>query len=306
MKSQLILVSAFTFLVAACGGGGGNNNTGSGLISDTSSATYSSSLKAFAETTVAGDLLLPVIFDVVNAAAYTGTGNGGGVISATSSGGSSGATTFTNAKFLGGSVSNSPAISGVSDNTYTVTGLLSTGNVFYTNNNTVKNVVLSNVTSFTVAQPNVPNYSITELNNVIATSTPSLPSNLVSVNSGSVSFLVGNATYALSDLNVQAGATSTTSFYTTNADSTKQKLFQIAKGSNSYAVNIVNSQIATPGQDSFPSAGALQIVNNALPCSPITLAFLSQQQFSMSCGGNSITKNWSDLDVRNALLTALE
>lgn len=299
------LLSVSALCLTACGGGSGNSTpvVVPVDISDTSSATYRTSIQAFAETYIGGYLLLPSIFDVVGAASYTGNGNGGGNLSAFSSGGPDGTTIFTNAVFLGGVASTSPALSGVTSNTYTLTGTLTTSNTFFTNT-IVKNVVLSGVSAFTGSTPAIPSFSLASIANITGTTSPQLPSYTVTLSSGSASFLLGASTYAVSALNIQTAAPATASFSVTTTDATQAQLFQITKGANTYAVNLVSGPLLISGQNSVVSSGTQQISNAALACSPITVQYLSATQFSMACGGNSITKNWADADVVAALASA--
>lgn len=308
-----VIVGGCTIFIGGCGGGSASGSSPAaitpvvtlGQISDTTSAIYATSLQAFAETYIAGYKLLPSILDVVNAASYVGNGNGGGSTFAYGSGGPSGTTIFTNAKYLGGVTSVSPAISGASANTYTLTGTLSTSDTFFTNS-VVKNVVLSSVSSFTGITPDLPIFSISSITNVVGTQTPNLPSPTVTLNSGAVSFQLGTSAYSLSSLNIKTSAPATTTFNLAAADGTNLQIFQLVKGVRTYNVSIIAGPFLIAGQDYIISSGTEQIASSSLTCSPMTVQFLSITQFSMACGGSSITKNWADADVLGALNSAMQ
>lgn len=318
---KLVLVtSTATLALAGCGGGGsstGSGGTATGTIADPASAIYLASLKAFAQTYVAGFYLLPSLYDLANAASYQGTANGGGTIS-TVGNGVSNTTTFGVATFLGGvstgaNVNTNPSGSGTTSNTYTMSGIVTTASNTFFNNNTVLTTNYAGLagSGVAVSSPSKPSFTIVNIPGLTSIVTYQFPDDTVSLSNSTnnATFTIGSSNYQISALNVQA---STPALGTFNISTTGSNpifaanlLYQIAYNTTTaYNVTLLNGPLVISGQNSVPISGVQQIGDVALPCTPITVQYISATQFTLACGGKSITKNWSDADVVSAISSA--
>ena len=322
-----ILVSFLIMLIAlaGCGGGGSGarsgagsgSGTAAGTIADPTSTIYLASLKAFAQTYIGGFYLLPSLFELANAASYQGTANGGGTIS-TVGNGATNTTTFGGATFLGGistgaNSNTNPSGSGTTSNTYTLNGSVTMASGTFSNNNTVltTNYVGPTGNGVAVSSPNNPSFTIVNMPGLSSIVTYQFPDDTVSLSNSTnqATFTIGSSNYQVSSLNVQASTPAFGTFHITTTGSNpvyaSNLLYQIAyNATTTYNVTLVNGPLVISGQNSVPSSGTQQISNVALPCTPITVQYISATQFVLACGGNSITKNWADADVVSALSSA--
>lgn len=317
IRTSLLVI---LFALAGCGGGGssaGNSGTTSGTIADPTSAIYLASLKAFAQTYIAGFYLLPSLYDLANATSYHGTANGGGTIS-TVGNGVANTTTFGGATFIGGvttgaNVNTNPSGSGTTSNTYTMSGTVTTASDTFSNSNTVLTTNYAGLvgSGVAVSSPNKPSFTIIDIPGLTSVVTYQFPDDTVSLSNSTnvATFTIGSSSYQISSLNVQASTPALGAFNImltgSNTIFAPNLLYQIAyNATTTYNVTLSNGPLVIIGQNSVPSSGAQQISGVALPCTPITVQYVSATQFSLSCGGNTVTKNWSDADVVSALSSA--
>jgi hypothetical protein len=71
---------------------------------------------------------------------------------------------------------------------------------------------------------------------------------------------------------------------------------------NAVSVNATIQIPSTARASGYPSSGAYAVVNgdSSSPCATLNVAFISATQITLSCGGQTYTKNWIDPDVAMA------
>jgi hypothetical protein len=292
-KFTAIGIAALTVLTA-CGGGGGGSTTPAaattGTIADTTSAVYTASLKAFAETWIAGNALLPSLTDLIIFAGNTGTCGTSGSLSSSAT-----TTTATNC------VRNYPS-SNAYNGSYTGTGSISGVNTTITVAaiNSMNILVPSNLS---VVQFSIPSGSFAGGN------TPLGSTDVLSLTSGSATFRVGTTatsdTYIVSNLNYQI-TNNGSALTAANYQASGTRAYTITKGTTNYDVNIGTGGISATGNNNPSSGNATMTYTTATGCSPIRINFLSTSQFSLTCTSDNtaITKNWTDADVIAAISAA--
>jgi hypothetical protein len=59
--------------------------------------------------------------------------------------------------------------------------------------------------------------------------------------------------------------------------------------------------IAYSASNALPSSGTMSIAYSSTTCTPLVFSYLPQGQFSVACGGHTVTKKWTDADTVTAL-----
>jgi hypothetical protein len=130
---------------------------------------------------------------------------------------------------------------------------------------------------------------------------PGAISDITKLTSGSVVVNAGVASsYTISSLN--SSTTNDGNGQTVNINGINGIFVRIAKGSLTYDVNALQA-IKIVGNN-FPNVGSLRVGYTTTACTPLDISFLPSNQFSMSCGGFTITKNWADADVKTAIASS--
>jgi hypothetical protein len=295
-KFAAIGIAALT-LLTACGGGGGSSTTpattgttGVGSIADTTSQSYTASLKAFAETWIAGNTLLPSLTDLVRGAGSSGQCSSSGSSSSTAT-----ATTFTNC------VRSYPS-NNAYNGSFTFTGSQS-GSSAVINVATITSMNILVPSNLPVVQFSIPSGSFAGGDTQTGTT------NVVSLTSGTATFRVGTSatsdTYIASNLNYQL-TNNGSSLTAANYQSSGTRAYTITKGSTNYDVNIGIGGISATGNNNPNSGNSTISYTTTTGCSPMRINFLSTTQFSLTCtsGNDTITKNWTDADVVAAINAA--
>lgn len=287
MKKSLLTLSVISLLAACGGGGGGSSSTSPTTANDltnTSSTTYTGSLKAIAEAWIGGNAISG-LHDLVMFAGQTGACAGGGTLSYTNP-----TQTLTNC------VRNYPN-NGAYSGTYTGTGSAGSVNVTAINNVTVNpSVNPSN---------NPTNYAY-QSGSFTATSTSAGGTDTTTLTSGSVVFQITGAanSYTLSNFKMALANSGTGTVASTASGSTRTYVIARNGGGSTYDVNF-STPISTTGTNNPASGTAVISYTTSAACSPLTVTFVSSTQFSMGCSsGSPVTKNWSDTDVQAALTAA--
>lgn len=283
MKRQLLALGLAATLTA-CGGGGssGSNSADANKdsIADTTSTTYTTSLKAVAEVNAA-TAFLSSVHDLLMFAGNSGNCAGGGTLSYAPP-----TQTLTLCQ-------RTYPKNGAYTGTYTGTGDAS--GVSVSAINAVKVYSLSNTTQL--------QYTATSGSFTGKVST-SGSADLTQLTGGSVVFNAGaSSAYTLSALNNQItnnGSTQNVAYV--NASSPTMR---VAKTSGATYDVSLNQTVQIVG-DNFPSSGSASISFSTTACSPIVLTYQANNQFNMSCGGHSLTKSWTDADVVAARSAAVQ
>jgi hypothetical protein len=127
-------------------------------------------------------------------------------------------------------------------------------------------------------------------------------SGAMTINGGSLSYSLGTNSYTLSP-------TATALTYASNQLSIVEDDFDYDENSHGQPANAVsvNATIQIPsaeGAGGYPSSGAYVVVNgdSSSSCATLNVSFISPTQFTLSCGGQTYTKNWIDPDVAAAFV----
>lgn len=280
MRSPLLALGLAAVLTA-CGGGGSNSaDANKDSIADTTSTTYTASLKAVAEVNAA-TAFLSSVHDLLMFAGNSGNCAGGGTLSYTAP-----TQTLTLCQ------RNYPK-NGAYTGTYTGTGDAS--GVSATAINAVKVYSPSNTAQL--------QYTVSSGSFTGKVSTNG-GADLTQLTGGSVVFNAGaSSAYTLSALNNQItnnGSTQNVSYV--NASSPAMRVAKT--GGATYDVTL-NQTVQIVG-DNFPSSGSASIAFSTTACTPVVLTYQANNQFNMSCGGHSLTKSWTDADVVAARSAAVQ
>ena len=282
MKSVLTAVT-LTLALTACGGDGGGTGTNTpvaaanpnaGTIADTSSVKYASALQAFAETWT-GVIFLFGTNDLLKTA---------GVTSACPQGGS--------ASFAAPMETlNLCRLKYPGDELYT--GMFSAIVAASANVTTVTSTAINGVRAYDPAQPNSLRYTFSS-GSFGGSDTNTTGNDQLRLSSGSILVNIGaSSIYSISQFN--SLTTNDGVSLMVQSINPATKLFQTTKGVNSYDISATQT-ISILG-DNNPSAGVLSIAySSSSACTPLVVTFLPANQFSLACGGYSITKTWSDAD----------
>ena len=289
MKPGLAAVTSMCFLTACGGDGSGSVNTpvtaanpNAGTIADPLSNSHASALQAFAETWT-GVIFLFGANDLLKTT---------GVTSACPRGGS--ASFAASVETLNLCRLNYPG-----DEVYTgsFSAVVSTsGNV-----TTVSSTTINAVKAFDPAQPTSLRYTFAS-GSFGGSDTDNSTNDQLRLTSGSMLVDIGaSSIYTISQFNsLTTNDNASLSVQPVNATT---KLFQTTKGINAYDITATQA-ISIIGNNN-PSAGALSIAySSSSACTPLVVTFLPANQFSLACGGYSISKSWSDADIVAALATA--
>ena len=283
MKTPLLALGLAAVLTA-CGGGGSSSSDSADAnkdsIADTTSTTYTASLKAVAEVNAA-TAFLSSVHDLVMFAGNSGNCAGGGTLSYA-------APTQT----LALCQRNYPK-NGAYTGTYTGTGDASG----------VSATAINAVKVYSSANTSQLQYTVSSGSFTGKVST-SGGADLTQLTGGSVVFNAGaSSAYTLSALNNQItnnGSTQNVSYV--NASSPTMR---VAKTSGDTYDVTLNQTVQIVG-DNFPSSGSASIAFSTTACTPIVLTYQANNQFNMSCGGHSLTKSWTDADVVAARAAAVQ
>jgi Prokaryotic membrane lipoprotein lipid attachment site len=267
-------------VLTACGGGGSSSNSADAnkdSIADTTSTTYTTSLKAVAEVNAA-TAYLSSVHDLLMFAGNSGNCAGGGTLSYAAP-----TQTLTLCQ------RNYPK-NGAYTGTYTGTGDAS--GVSVTAINAVKVYSSGNTSQL--------QYTLSSgsfAGKVLASG----GADVTQLTSGSVVANAGaSSAYTLSALNNQItnnGTTQNVSYV--NASNPTMRVAKT--GGATYDVTL-NQTVQIVG-DNWPSSGSASIAFSTTACTPIVLTYQANNQFNVSCGGHSLTKSWTDADMvaaRNA------
>jgi hypothetical protein len=295
-KFAAIGIAALT-LLTACGGGGGSSTTpatgttGVGSIADPASPSYTASLKAFAETWVAGNALLPSLTDIERGAGSSGPCSSSGSSSSTAT-----TTTLTNC------VRSYPS-SNAYNGSYTFTGSQTSATSTAISVSAINGMNILVPSNLLVVQFSIPSGSFAGGDTQTGTT------NVVSLTSGTATFRLGTSatsdTYIASNLNYQL-TNNGSSLTAANYQSSGTRAYTITKGSTNYDVNIGIGGISATGNNNPNSGNSTISYTTTTGCSPMRINFLSTTQFSLTCtsGNDTITKNWTDADVVAAINAA--
>lgn len=283
MKNPFLALGLAAVLTA-CGGGGSSSSNSADAnkdsIADTTSTTYTASLKAVAEVNAA-TAFLSSVHDLLAFAGNSGNCAGGGTLSY-----SAPTQTLTLCQ------RNYPK-NGAYTGTYTGTGDAS-------------GVSVSAINAVKVYSPsNTAQLQYTASSGSFAGKvSTSGGADVTQLTGGSVVFNAGaSSAYTLSALNNQItnnGTTQNVSYV--NASSPTMR---VAKTSGATYDVTLNQTVQIVG-DNFPSSGSASISFSTTACTPIVLTYLANNQFNMSCGGHSKTMGWDDADMKAARDAALK
>jgi hypothetical protein len=288
MKKSLLTLAALSVLTACGGGGdsgsGSNSNPTANDLSNSASAVYVGSLKAFAETWIAGNAIAG-LHDLVMFAGQTGNCAGGGSLSYTSP-----TQTLTNC------VRNYPQ-NGAYNGTFTGSGAAGSVNV------TAINGVAVNSSVNPSSNPALYTYQSGSFEATLASAGNT---DTTTLTSGAVVFQVTGAanSYTLSNFKMAIANSGTGTVASTASGFTRAYVIARNGGGSTYDVNFT-TPITTSGTNNPASGAAVITYTTSTACSPLTVSFLSTTQFSMACSnGSPVTKNWADADVQAALTAA--
>jgi hypothetical protein len=265
-------------------GGSSNSNSADAnkdSIADTTSTTYTASLKAVAEVNVATVVFLSSVHDLLMFAGNSGNCGGGGTLSYAAP-----TQTLTLCQ------RNYPK-NGAYTGTYTAT--VDASGVSVSAINAVKVYSSDDTTQL--------QYTVTS-GSFAGKVSPSDSVDLTQLTGGTVVFNAGaSSSYTLSALNNQITNNGTT--LNVSYVNASNPTMRVAKtGGATYDVSL-NQPVQIVG-DNFPSAGSASIAFSTTACTPIVLTYQTGNQFNMSCGGHSITKSWTDADVVAARKAAVQ
>ncbi len=283
MRSPLLALGLATVLTA-CGGGGSSSSDSADAnkdsIADTTSTTYTASLKAVAEVNAA-TAFLSSVHDLLMFAGNSGNCAGGGTLSYAAP-----TQTLT-----------------LCQRTYPKNGAY-TG--IYTGMGDASGVSVSAINAVKVYRPsNTAQLQYTASSGSFTGKVSTSGSaDLTQLTGGSVVFNAGvSSAYTLSALNNQiTNNGSTQSMAYVNASSPTMR---VAKTSGATYDVTLNQTVQIVG-DNFPSSGSASISFSTTACTPIVLTYQANNQFNMSCGGHSLTKSWTDADVVAARTAAVQ
>ena len=137
----------------------------------------------------------------------------------------------------------------------------------------------------------------------------------ITLTGGVATFLAGkNSNYQVSQLNFALTHSSTNIQLSAVSPPASAQFvghsWQVNKGTNTYFVDEIKPVTWVPRTNLlnfnyYPISGQIN-VDNGTACNPLALVYLNANQFSMSCGGFTIVKNWMDADVLEALAVSIQ
>jgi len=122
----------------------------------------------------------------------------------------------------------------------------------------------------------------------------------MTINGGSLSYVLGANSYSLTP--TATALTYGPSQLSIVEDDFNYSETSVGQSANSVAVNATIQIPSAAGAGGYPSSGAYAVVNGnaSSTCTTLNVAFISATQFTLSCDGQTYTKNWIDPDVAMA------
>ncbi len=146
--------------------------------------------------------------------------------------------------------------------------------------------------------------------------TDSLGQETITLTGGTAVFLAGvNSSYQISQVNLVLTYSATKIQLSSVSPPVSAQFvghsWQVNKGKNIYFVDEIQPVTWVPRTNLlnfnyYPISGQFNIVNGTTRCSPLVLTYLKASQFSLSCEGMTIVKNWTDSDVSAALTASIK
>lgn len=137
----------------------------------------------------------------------------------------------------------------------------------------------------------------------------------ITLTGGTAVFLGGTkSTYQISQVNLLLTHSATQIQLSSISPSASAQFvghsWQVNKSKNIYFVDEIQPITWVPRTNLlnfnyYPISGQINI-DNGTSCSPLALAYLNTSQFSMSCKGVTVVKNWTDPDVLEALTISMD
>jgi hypothetical protein len=285
MKKLTLSTLSLSLVLAACGGGGSSANdpanqqtANQNTVTDTTSATYTEALKAFAEVWQ-GARMTNGLADLSVMIGNSGNCPGGGSLSFSANGNSGTQTANACVRRFPAWYAYTGSYSGTSINATTLAI------------SSINNVSATAAPGMTAAPFTVASGSFS------ATQAAANGTETVSITNGSAAFNAGaNNSYVMSQINLATTNNGTTLSTTGSVN--------ILKGSAGYTATI--AQPVVTGTGGVPSSGTVNVQYTSSTCGSPVFTFVSTAQFSITCNAHSITKNWTDADVVAAVAAAAE